>query len=357
MRRDLLHILLVIFTSSLILLPLLGIAAAMGLPEYILKPIVLVILGVLSISLIAAGILSVPDLFARLRERRFLNAALDGRVATIESLLRKGVSPNASDSGRVTALVKASMRGHVLVVKALLKARANVNIAAKDGGTPLHGAVLGVWTERSSRETACTIVDSLLASGADPNMQMAGSETALGLAAGLGLSEVVASLLRAGANPNSGAPLVGAPLIAALSNNHETVVEMLIQAGADPNAVVRESAPRPGTLSGTYAEQLKGTTGFTLKDFKGFTPLMFASVNGNANVVTRLIQAGADVNRHTADNMTALMAAAQGGYSSCVRLLLAAGADKAIQHSGSGLTAREIALRSGHSECERMLVA
>ena len=89
-------------------------------------------------------------------------------------------------------------------------------------------------------------------------------------------------------------------------SKHDKCVEVLLESGADVN----------------------------WRDDSTFTPLVRAAEYGYVYGVQRLIQAGADVNRRGEDNKTALMLAGSEGYDKCVELLLDAGADVNVWTNG-----------------------
>lgn len=67
-------------------------------------------------------------------------------------------------------------------------------------------------------------------------------------------------------------------------------------------------------------------------DKSGWTPLHDAAIQGHAEIVTLLIDAGADVNaQDTEDHYTPLHDAARMNHANIVKLLLAAGADRSLK--------------------------
>ena len=83
-------------------------------------------------------------------------------------------------------------------------------------------------------------------------------------------------------------------LISASRNGHKDVVSMLLQAGAQVDA----------------------------KDTYGWTALMWASSrNGYKDIVSMLLQAGAQVDAKDNDGWTALMLASRNGYKDVVKVL------------------------------------
>ncbi len=125
--------------------------------------------------------------------------------------------------------------------------------------------------------------------------------TPLGLAAFFGHMTVVNTLLVYHADPNvaSNNAMHVTPLHSAVAGNHYAVAAKLIEAGANANAVQAD----------------------------GFTPLMGAAQNGNAQMVQLLLDHGADVNARVDKkaaqfaDMTALDFAQQANASVVVGML------------------------------------
>ena len=92
--------------------------------------------------------------------------------------------------------------------------------------------------------------------------------------------------------------------------------------------------------------------GFEQTSWFQFTPLMYASIIGNINLVAELIQAGVDLNiKDEFYGFTALMWAAHKGQDKVVEVLLQSGADTyhRAQYDGKKLDA--YALSKKHSCC------
>lgn len=81
-----------------------------------------------------------------------------------------------------------------------------------------------------------------------------------------------------------------------------------------------------------------------------------AASNGDAIMVTAIIDTGADVNTKSEFGVTPLMAASAKGHIDVVRVLLAQGADVSLKDK-QGLTARTYAQNSNHKEIVEMLNA
>jgi uncharacterized protein len=105
-------------------------------------------------------------------------------------------------------------------------------------------------------------------------------------------------------------------------------VRILLEAGADANAVSRNEMR--------------------------IQPLHAATANGSAEAITLLLDAGADPNGRQRGGFTPLQARAQRGDAAMVRLLLDRGADPLLR-SDDGRSAADLARASGHPEVAALL--
>jgi ankyrin repeat protein len=89
----------------------------------------------------------------------------------------------------------------------------------------------------------------------------------------------------------------------------------------------------------------------------GATPMLLAAMNGNAAILERLIQAGADPNAPLSQTKdTALMMAARTGKVDAVKVLLDHGAQVNAKESWGGTTALMWAASERHPDVARLLV-
>jgi len=105
-------------------------------------------------------------------------------------------------------------------------------------------------------------------------------------------------------------------------------------------------AAKLGQLARTK-QLLSMGAGVNSADRRGFTPLMWASAGGHAEMVRQLLEIGAAPDRRAADGTTALMLAAANGFPEVVRLLLSRGVNVAALKGG--VTAHQIAIARGQS--------
>jgi hypothetical protein len=151
------------------------------------------------------------------------------------------------------------------------------------------------------------------------------TEKTLFLAAEAGDNDSVRALLDKGDSVNPQDPNEYTPLMFASMNGHADTVELLIDAGADVN-----------------------------RNPEGMTALIFSSMEGHADIVRLLLEAGADVNKIYRGGQTALMAAAEHNHVDTVKELIEAGADVNVRN-GQGLTAMRLARDKGHTDVVQLL--
>lgn len=111
-----------------------------------------------------------------------VTAATNGNLALVLLLLHQGADVEARDRDGNTALHEASLQSHLACVDALLTAGARTSIRNELGFTALHQAVRRFWettgesrADRVARQTA--VIDRLIRSGADPQIQDSGGRT------------------------------------------------------------------------------------------------------------------------------------------------------------------------------------
>ena len=124
-----------------------------------------------------------------------------------------------------TPLYLATQENFPRIVEQLVKRGADVNLAMNDGSTPLCAAA-----DRGHVEIVRTL---LRAPAIEINLAIKEGATALTFASQEGYKEIIRLLLRKGADPNLAHNSGMIPLHFACLHGHTAVVEMLLHAGPD----------------------------------------------------------------------------------------------------------------------------
>jgi ankyrin repeat protein len=271
-------------------------------------------------------------------------AVKSGDKETLKSLLQKGANVNATEGDGATALHWASYRDDIESADLLIRAGAKVNAANDLGATPL-------WAACQNGSEA--MVRRLLAAGANPNAKLSLGETPLMMAARVGNPAVAELLLNKGADANARAARGQTALMWAVAEEHPDVVKVLLGHHADVSARsdawtdVMAVAPhgylgynravphgndtallfaaRVGDLAST---KLLVAAGANLNDADawGITVTELAAHSGFADVVEFLLDKGADAKGGKA-GFTALHEAIMRRNEQMVTALLDHGAD------------------------------
>lgn len=201
-------------------------------------------------------------------------------------------------------------------------APASVNTLDGYGFAPIHWAVLN-----TSLDNRLASIDLLLENGADVNLENSVGETALCLAVGIDLQEVVQLLLDAGAEVNTRTSYGHSSLMRASRMLELHLVELLLKAGADPqqmdingNTALHEFA-RSDFFDAEDAEDIAALAHKLVKaggqleqrNYNGNTPLLCAAQSNNAESFRVLYHLGATLNCSSNSDRTVLHRAALKG--------------------------------------------
>ena len=154
-----------------------------------------------------------------------------------------------------------------------------------------------------------------------------------------------------------------APVAAAAQAKDAAAVRKLIKDGADVNAAQGDgmTALHWAALNGDaeLASMLlfAGANVGARTRIGGYTPLHLAAQVGHANVIAPLIASGAQVGAATTTGATALMHAAHSGNADGVRTLIENGADPNVKETANGQTALMFAAASDRVDVVKLLVA
>jgi len=187
----------------------------------------------------AAGALFLTALFwMSLSDSPVADAAMNGDLEAVRTLVREGADVNAAQGDGMSALHWAAESGLVEMTDMLIYAGADLEAVTRIGDqTPLHLA---------SRAGMGATVEALLKAGADANGTTAtGGATALHLAAASGSADAISLLLEAGADVDALDRARGqSALMFAAAFNRVAAIHALIDGGADHTLASRvESMP------------------------------------------------------------------------------------------------------------------
>jgi ankyrin repeat protein len=296
-----------------------------------MRRLMLFVLGALLVSValpIAAG------------DERLVDAAKRNDGKAVQALVKQGLDVNAAHANLVTALHWAAHWDDVATAQLLLGAGARVNAEDDTGVTPL------VLAAQNGSEA---MVARLLEAGALPNLGKPFS--AVMVAARTGNVAVVKALLDRGGDVNAReSDQNQTALMWAAVEKHADVVRLLVSRGANINARTGDQSAaaartRPGgggpaaggSLLGGLAGLFFGRAGSSGLSANGFTALLFAARVGDLESARVLLDAGANPNDTTTDQMSALVLATVRGSIPVATLLLDKGADP--NAAGAGFTA------------------
>ena len=249
---------------------------------------------------------------------------------SLQEIITHQAYPNAQNNDGETALLLACFYRQQEMVKILLKAGSNSNIAAVDGDTSLHAAVLGNCSKN--------IIRTIIYNGAYVNAANEKNVTTLMLASKEGNVDAIKVLISAGADRTIKDANGDTWIHYAFGGyGGKEVLQSIIDRGADVNATNKKNctalmlASEKGNVDGLNV-LLSAGANTTVKDVVGNTWLHYAIYGAcNKDIVQSIIDQGADVNAANNENATALMLASKKGSVDAINVLISAGADQTIE--------------------------
>lgn len=258
------------------------------------------------------------------------------------------------DCHGVTVLMLATLKEMYSLCRYLIDCRANLNKRSRIGNTAIHCAV--------SRKLE-PFVRMFLEAGADPNILDVYDTSPLDYAANSNYFEIALLLLNAGAHVTKPRHLTDLLCCAVGAGKYE-LVSALIPRVHDVNTMYSVFYVTPlmiaASLGCTKMMVLLINAGAVVDketEAKAVTALRYAIVGNQIDATILLIACGANVNKTTKyvhRKETLLMLAANHGYETIVKILLAKGA-KAHHRTTDGRTAYNVAIKNGHHEIAEMI--
>jgi ankyrin repeat protein len=292
---------------------------------------------------------------APLTDDTLVTSVWNANAEVSQLLIAAGAKVNASDDLGQSVLHRAAEKGHLEIMRALVRAKAKLNQKA-NGSTPLLVAIQNGHAE-------CAL--ELIQAGADLSVIGLSRRDALMNAAATGQAEVVRALLKTGANPNTKDKEGKTALMLANEKEQVAVIELLRGSGGDESGYrVQEyiRAAMKGDVK-SVREFLETGVDVNAAYSNGAKALISAVRNGHTEVVALLLEWGAKASTTSAAkawgtefHADALALAAEGGHLDIVRLLIKARAD--VKKSRMfGVSALNAAAMGGHAEVIRELLS
>ncbi len=309
----------------------------------------------------------VVNLLSNANEQAFLRVVSAGDIPKVQMFLDEGINVNALIDG-ISVLMEACTKGHTQLVALLLAKGADVHMADSLGQQALQLAASAGYVEA---------VELLVENAADINHQDLQNNTALMEAAANGQSDVVQYLVAQNANVALKNHEGKTAFMLAKEHNYTGIMRMLSekkQEAATQDTVIFEN------INETHAENLLSSPSPVKQDNKAMknesaaanvlgrditisskhaterSDIIVAAMEGNADLVERLLAQGVDVNvAEEIFSYTPLMAAASRGHMFIVELLLEHGADIHYQDK-TGVSVLMSAAAQGHAPLVELLL-
>jgi len=278
-------------------------------------------------------------------------AARKGNVNHLRRLLDCGYKVDSlmPDHSLRSPLMFAARFNETDVVEFLVRRGASFKRRDKKGENAFHHAAKGGKTSNILR---------LIELGANTSAENNEQQSAIHLAAAHGHTDVVGLLVERGANVNKVDHWECTPLMLAAQNGHLETIQLLLKNGAEfCTADCTGWLPLHHAAGGNHTDVVK----FLLQKSANLFAKTSDENNSVLHLATRLelvsylVEQGADIHARTYRQSTPLHAAAEMGQSDTVDFLLSQGAD-INSRDGKGHSALCFALRSGHAATARMLV-
>ena len=254
------------------------------------------------------------------------DAAMNGDVEAVRTLLAGGADVNTAQGDGMTALHWAAFRDDDALARLLLGAEADSTVTTRVGAiTPLSLA---------ASNGSAAMVETLVAARAGVNIPTTTGATPLMAAATSGSVDAVRALLDHGAFVNARETANGqTALMFAAWENRTDVIRLLVERGArtgltswvvsmNPPTIDEDGNPvPPRRLRAPGANSVMG----------GMTALLFAARDGHLGAAGALVQSGANIDQVAGgDGSSPMVIAIANGHYTLAKSLLDAGADPSL---------------------------
>ncbi|XP_050390792.1 serine/threonine-protein phosphatase 6 regulatory ankyrin repeat subunit B-like [Patella vulgata] len=276
----------------------------------------------------------------------------------IMALVEAGADLNICSREMMTPLLMSANRGFVSVLAYLIDHGADVHAVDQHECTVLHHIV--------TKPNACVILQKLIITGIQINLQNKFGETPLYLATESNNEFAVNMLLQTNDSCVDLADRKGiTPLMLAAIENEIRIIQLLHKHGASVNEQEYRGrtslylAVKNGNNSSVEVLLKMEGCNVNLCDNKGKSPLMLASKYGNLELIELLHKHNVDVNKQDDLGRTSLYLAVQNDYLNAVDILLKInGCDGASvnKQDGRGRTSLNFAKRNGNNSTVDVLL-
>ena len=215
-------------------------------------------------------------------------ATIEGHLETIKFLISSGLNVNQGDRLEVTPLHLAVISQETESVELLLDSGAIAHLEDKTGLTPLELAVISGNLQ---------ILKLLLKQPPDTPLATAAREKALRKAAFQGELDLVQELVQQNIAPHTKNLNGQTAWIMAVSGRHNEIADYLAsQPGPQAQNII--FAAEFG-LNERLSVLLKENVDVNVSDVKGFSPIMFAAGGGDLEMLSSLINNGANLHHQS----------------------------------------------------------
>ena len=263
---------------------------------------------------------------ARAADAPVADAAMNGELETVRTLLAGGADVYTAQGDGMTALHWAAFHDDQTLAQLLLAAKADVAATTRVGAiTPLSLA---------ARNGSAAMIEALVAAKADVNIATTTGATPLMAAATSGNVGAVRALLDHGAFVNARETANGqTALMFAAWENRADVIRLLVERGGHTGLTSWVVSTSPQTIDedGNPVVVRRPRAPGANSVMGGMTALLFAARDGHLEAVRALVASGANIDQVAGgDGSTPMVIAIANGHYTLAKYLLDAGADPVL---------------------------